>query len=109
MDIFDFILYFGYLLFAVSVISVIVLPLVKAMDNPKTLVKSGVGVAVLFGVFLISFLVSRGDNVEASIAEKFELTSTGVKVIGATLTTLYVMGIGSILGIVYTEIVKMIK
>ncbi len=107
MDIFDFALYAGYLLFIVALLSGVILPLVKSLDNPKSLLKSGIGVGALLAIFLVAFLVSKGDV--SAVAQKFEITATGSKVIGATLTTVYILGIGSIVAIIYTEIAKIIK
>ena len=49
----EFGLYLTYILVGVAVLAVIVLPLINAVSNPRSLVISGIGLAALLVVFLI--------------------------------------------------------
>lgn len=107
MDVFDIMLVGTYVLFVVAVVAAVVLPIVKSLDNPQTMVKSGIGVGALLVVFLISFLFSSGEV--SVIAAKFDLGSTGSKLVGASIIMVYLLGLSAILGIVYTEFNKIFK
>ena len=95
-------LYLGYFLVAVAVVVVIVLPLIKALDQPKTLVRAGIGLAVILGLFFISYAISGG---EAS-----EDASAGIsKMVGGLLTMMYILVFVAIVTIVYNEVSKFLK
>lgn len=51
-------LYFCYTLLIVAAVSAIVLPLIKAAAEPRTLVRSLIGVAALLVIFGIAFALS---------------------------------------------------
>jgi predicted cobalt transporter CbtA len=102
MDFVDIGLFASYLLIALCALAAIGIPLVQSMDNPKTLIKSGVGVALLVIVFLISYAFSDGTATA-------EVTAGAAKMVGAALVTTYVFFFGAILGIVYTEVSKILS
>ncbi|MCR9252555.1 MAG: hypothetical protein NXI20_19195 [bacterium] len=95
-------LWTGYILVAACTVLAIVLPLINAIDNPKVLVKGAIGTAGLALVFLIGWAIADGTaigNVSGGVA----------KFVSGSLITMYVLTIGALAGIVYTEIVKVIK
>ena len=104
----EFGLYLTYILVGVAVLAVIVLPLINAVSNPRSLVISGIGLAALLVVFLISWGLSSYDNVSAKAAEQ-GLTSGGVQRIGGVLTMMYILLGCAIVGIVVTELSKIFK
>jgi hypothetical protein len=107
MEIVDIMLYGSYLLVIVAALGAIVLPLINALDNPKSLLKSALGVVVIGAIYLISWGVS-GDEVTARYI-KFDITSTSSRVIGGVLITTYLlMGI-AVISIIYSEIRKIIN
>jgi len=106
-DFFDFILYLGYGLCFVSVVLALVLPLISALGNPKSLVTSAIGIGVLGGIFLISYGIS-GDEV-TEVYSKFSVGPELSKVIGGILTTSYILLTVSILGILFTATSKIFK
>lgn len=103
----EFGLYLAYILFGIGLIAAIVLPLVKALDEPKQLVKAGIGLGGLLVVFLISWAIA-GNEVTNMYTEK----GVGVglsKLVGGVITMMYLlMGI-AVVAIVYTEISKSLK
>jgi hypothetical protein len=107
MDIFDIMLVGTYVLFIVSVIAAVVLPIVKSLDNPQTMIKSGIGIGALLVVFLLSVLFSSGEV--SAVAAKFDLGATGSRLVGAAIIMVYLLGIGAIGGIIYTEFNKIFK
>ncbi len=91
----------GYVLVGLCAVAAIVMPLVQSFSDPKSLVKSGLGVAGLLVIFLITYALADGNA---------ERTTVGTsKMVGAGLLTMYVFVFLALAGIVYTEISKLIK
>ncbi|GHB34876.1 hypothetical protein [Mongoliitalea lutea] len=109
MDSIDIFLYVADILVIAGVIFAVVLPLIKSLDNPGSLLKTGVGVVALLVIFFIAYSMS-GDEVAAKYAaDPFNLTPGMSKFVGGTLLTTYALFIIAIIGIVITEINKAIK
>lgn len=92
-------LFIAYILIGVCILAAVGMPLSKAIGDPESLKKMGIGVGGVLVVFLISFFISSGEN-------SGEVSETTAKLVGAGLTTFYILAIGAIAGIVYTEIKK---
>ncbi len=107
MEIVDIMLYGAYLLVIVAALGAIVLPLISALNNPKSLLKSGLGVLVIGVVYLISWGIS-GDEVTAKYI-KFDITSTSSQVIGGVLITTYLLMGLAVISIIYSEIRKILN
>ena len=101
MSIIDAGLFAAYALIILCALAAVIIPLIQSFDNPKTLVKSGIGLGALVVVFLISYGVSSPEAAGAT-----ESTS---KLVGAGIISTYIFFFGAIIGIIYTEISKMIK
>lgn len=101
MDFIDIGLYASYALIAFCAIAAIGIPLVQSFGDPKSLIKSGIGVAFLVVVFFVSYAIADDSAVGT--------TATTSKFVGAGLITTYVFFFGAIIGIVYTEISKMLS
>ena len=85
----------------------VVLPLIKAFDDPKKMVKGLMALGALGVVFLISWGISG-----AEVTEMY--TEKGVgdglsKVIGGVLIMMYLLSGIAIVGIVYSEFSKAVK
>lgn len=109
MDTTDIFLYAGYLLVILGAIFAILMPLFKSLDNPKSLLKTVVGVVLIGALFFIAFSVADGDVAPKYAADPFNITETGSKTVGGVLITVYVLFIAAIAGIVLTEITKLVK
>ena len=92
-------LFLAYILVGVCILVAVGMPLAKAFGDPDSLKKMGIGVGSLVLVFLVSYFTSTG---EAS----GDVTENTAKLVGAGLTTFYILAIAAIGGIVYTEIKK---
>lgn len=92
-------LFLSYILVGVCLLTAIGMPLVKAFGDPQALKKIGMGIGALLVVFLVSFFMSDGGSYDNA-------SETTAKMVGAGLTTMYILAIAAILGIVYTEIKK---
>ena len=101
MDIIDIGIYAAYILIVLCALSAIIIPLIQSLDDPKSLAKSGMGIAGLIIIFFIGYALADENAVGT--------TSSTSKYVGAGLITTYVFFFGAIIGIVYTEFSKILK
>lgn len=101
MDLIDVSLSASYILIILCALSAIIIPLVQSFGDPQTLVKSGIGIVAVAVIFLISYAVA-GSVTEGA-------TATTSKMVGGGIITTYILFLVAIVGIVYTEISKVIK
>ncbi len=92
-------LFLAYILTGLCIVIAIGMPLVKAFSDPDSLKKLGIGIGALLSVFLISFFTSSGEA-------DGDYSESTVKLVGAGIVTFYILAVGAVLGIVYTEIKK---
>lgn len=109
MDSIDIFIFIAEGLIILGAIVAIVMPLIKSIDNPSSLVKTGLGVAALAVVFFIAYSISDGDVLPKFAADPFNLTPGMSKFVGGALYTTYALFIIAIVGIVFTELNKAIK
>jgi hypothetical protein len=107
MEIIDIGIYACYLLLLVALVAAVVFPLFHIAQNPKALVKSGMGVAGLLVLFIISYALS-GSEVTIKYTT-MGVGESGSKLIGAGLIMFYIILTITILGMVYSEINKALK
>lgn len=100
-------LYVGYGLIGLAIISAFFMPLIQILKSPGNLVKSGISVGILAGVFFISYFIS-GSEITPS-ATLMGVTPTASKLIGAGLIMFYITLVLAIIGIVFSEINKALK
>lgn len=103
----DFVLYLGYALLVIAALASLILPLVSALGNPKSLVKTGAGLVILIVLYGISYAISGSEVTE--VYTKFGVDSSSSKIIGGVLTMMYLLLFVVVIGIVYTEISKLLK
>ncbi len=102
MDIVDIGLIGSYVLIALCAVAAIVIPLIQSFSDPKSLVKSAIGVGVLVVIFFVGYGLADG-------VTSADTTESTARLTGAGLITTYVFFFVAIGGIVFTEISKMIK
>ncbi|MFY0625732.1 MAG: hypothetical protein JXR07_05535 [Reichenbachiella sp.] len=107
MDSIDIALFLAYALTILAVVGAIAFPIFNAISDPKQLIKSGIGVGALLVVFLVSWAISGAEVTELYIEK--EVGADLSKLVGGMLTMMYVLTLGAIGGIVYTEVSKTIK
>jgi len=108
MDIIQIGLIFTYILLGVGVIAVVVMPLVQAItSDPKSLLKSAMGLGALLVIYLISYAFASNE-VTAKYIE-FEVDSSISKLVGGLLITMYILITGALGGIIFTEFRKVAK
>lgn len=109
MDTYDILLYGSYLLIAIGAVVAVLMPLIKSLDDPKSLLKTAgaiVGIAVLF---FIAYSISGNEVLPKFEASPFNLTPAGSQIVGGMLITTYVLAIFALGSIVLTEVTKAIK
>ncbi len=100
-------LYFTYALLVIAVIAAIGLPLINALQSPATLFKSLYGVVALVVVFIIAYALA-----DSTVKPEWAVLGVGeggVKIIGAGLTVFYITMAVAIIGLIYSEISKVLK
>ncbi|SEJ48657.1 hypothetical protein SAMN05192553_104236 [Cyclobacterium xiamenense] len=109
MDTTDIFLYAGYLLIIVGAIFAILMPLIQSLGDPKSLLKTVAGVVIIGAVFGIAYSSASGDVAAKYMADPFNISPEGAKMVGGVLLTVYALFILAIVGIVITELNKLIK
>ena len=107
MDSFDILLYLGYALVIFVLVAAVLLPLINALGNPQSLLKSGMGVLAIVVLYFISYAFS-GSEVTQEYA-KFNVGPELSKIVGGTLIMGYLMLGCAVVGIVFTEINKILR
>jgi len=103
-DFVDIMIIVSYALLGLAALAAIVLPLINAIGNPRTLLKSAMGLAVILVVFGIGYSVA-GAEITATYS-KFGIDTGMSKYIGGIINTTYILVVIAIVGIVFTEISK---
>ncbi len=105
MDSIDIFLYIAYALTLLAAIAAIAFPIINSISEPKTLVKSGIGIGGLLIVFLISWAIA-GDSFTAYQASEFGIDASLSKFVGGLIILMYFLVGIAITGILYTSFSK---
>jgi len=103
----DFGFYLFYALLIIAVALTIVFPIIHMLREPSTLIRTGIGIAIVVVLFVISYALS--DSAVNLKAAALGVTPTSSKLIGAGLIMFYVTLALSILALIYSEISKALK
>lgn len=109
MDTTDIFLYAGYLLIIIGAVLALLMPLIKSLGNPKSLLKTVIGVVAIGALFFIAYSIADSEVAAKYAADPFNITPEGAKMVGGILITVYCLFILAIVGIVFTELNKLIK
>lgn len=109
MDTYDILLYGSYLLVIAGTAFAILMPLIKSLDDPKSLLKTLVGIVGIAVLFFIAYSISSNEVLPKYEAAPFNLTPGGSQMVGGMLITTYFLAIGALLSIVATELIKAVK
>jgi hypothetical protein len=109
MDTFDIMLYGSYALVGLGIVLSILLPLIKSLDDPKSLLKTGLGVVVILVLFFISYSISGNEVLPKFEGEPFNLTPGMSQLVGGMMITTYILIVGTLLSILITEFTKAFK
>ena len=100
-------LYAAYILAGLGIILAIILPLINALSNPKSLLGTLGGLAIIAIVFFIGYSIS--DNEVNTVYTKFGITESSSQFIGGALITMYLLIGLALVSIVLTEVTKIFK
>ncbi|PZX56047.1 hypothetical protein LV84_02414 [Algoriphagus ratkowskyi] len=109
MDTYDILLYGSYILIGVGAVLAILMPLIKSLDNPKSLLKTAAGIIGIVVLFFIAYSISSNEVLPKFAASPFNLTPGGSQLVGGMLITTYILAIIALGSIVLTEVTKAIK
>ena len=103
-DFVDIMMIIAYALLGLAVLAVIILPIINAVGNPKSLVSGAIGLVVILVVFGIGYSIASAE-VTATYS-KFGIDAGLSKYVGGIISTTYILVVIAIVGIAYTEISK---
>ena len=103
----NIILYLSYILIVVTLLAALILPLINALDDPKSLAKMGFGVLAMGVLFLIGYLLSGSEVTE--VYAQFEVGPELSKFVGGLLSLSYILIAISMISILFVEISKLTK
>ncbi|MEP1087473.1 hypothetical protein [Algoriphagus sp.] len=109
MDTYDILLYGSYLLVILGAAVAILLPLIKSLDDPKSLLKTAAGIVGIVVLFFIAYSISSNEVLPKFEASPFNLTPAGSQLVGGMLITTYILSILALGSILLTEVTKAIK
>ncbi|XOV93669.1 MAG: hypothetical protein ACFHWX_02950 [Bacteroidota bacterium] len=91
----------AYVLIVLCALSAILIPLIQSFSDPKSLVKSGIGLGAVLVVFLIGYALAGSDSEGTTAATS--------KLVGAGIISMYIFVLIAIVGILFTELSKLFK
>ena len=106
-NIVDIMIYMAYALLGIAIVVAIIMPLINSLSNPRSLLKGLLGVAFLLIVYGIAYAVSQAEV--TSVYMKFGVDANLSKVVGASLISMYILLGLSILGILFSEVYKIVN
>ncbi len=107
MDTFDIMLYLAYTLVIIAAVAALILPLINAFGNPKSLLQTGAGVLVLVVIYLIGFALSS--NEVTTVYTQNNVGPDLSKFVGGIIIMMYLMIGIAIISIFITELSKLLK
>ncbi|MBW3469777.1 hypothetical protein [Arthrospiribacter ruber] len=109
MDSIDIFLFVAEAMIVIGAILAILMPLIKSLSDPGSLVKTGAAVVALAVVFFVMYSIADDTVLPRYAADPFNLTPELSRFVGGALLTTYVLFFVALIGIVFTEINKAIK
>lgn len=98
---------------AVAIAAIVFFLVVKLANNfkeqPGYWKKFLLLVAIVLIVCVVSYVLSKGNDVTLALMEKNNISESTSKLIGAACWMVYILVIGAAVSIVYTEVAKMFK
>lgn len=110
-------LYAAYVLIGIALVAAVVMNLVNALKNPKSLIKGLAGIVVLVIVFLIGYSMAPTEFgaitakafESAKIDPTSESASSTFKLVGGAMTTTLVLIVIAVVGLIYSSVARVIR
>lgn len=113
----DIMLYAAYILLIVAAVAAVFMNLFNSLKNPKSLIKSGIGIVALVVIFFIGYSIAPAelDRLAVVAFEANEMdpeaasTISVYKFVGGAMTTTLVLIVLALAGLVYSSIARIVK
>ena len=113
----DIMLYGAYLLLAVAAVSAVFMNLANSLKNPKSLIKSGIGIVVLGLIFFIGYSSAPAEldrlavvAFEANDMDPQAASTLQVyRLVGGAMTTTLVLIVLAVVGLIYSSVARIFK
>ena len=110
-------LWAAYILLGVAAAAAILMNLFNSVKNPKSLVKSGIGIVVLVVIFFIGYSMAPAEidavSQKAFNANNIDPTASGTvttyRLIGGAMTTTLVLIVIAVVGLIYSSIARVFR
>lgn len=110
-------LYAAYILLGIAAVAAIVMNLINSFGNPKSLVKSGIGVVALVAVFFIGYsmapsemdLITQRAFDANDMDPSADSTINTYRLIGGAMTTTLVLLVVAVVGLIYSSVARIVK
>ncbi len=101
-------LYIAYILIIAGAAAAILGPIITSLSNPKSLLKTLIGIVVLGVVFFIGYSLS-GSEVTPKYIEYGVTSESSSKLIGGVLSMMYILLIVALISALVGWIMKLVK
>ena len=102
----DELIWWAYILLGITIIAALVFPLGRLLTNPKQAVKTLIAVVGICLLVLIAYSMSEGTIMNLPGYDGPDNVEGTLKFADTMLFTMYFLGIGAILAIIVTEILR---
>jgi len=110
-------LYGSYILLAVAAVAAVFMNLFNSLKNPKSLIKSGIGIVVLVIIFFIGYSSAPAEldrtAVMAFEANEMDPESANTvqvyKLVGGAMTTTLVLIVIAVVGLIYSSVARIVR
>jgi len=100
-------LYIAYAMFFIGLIAAVVMPVLNSLGDPKSLMKTGMGIGAIVVVYLIGYIISGSEVTD--VYTQFGVDEGSSKSIGGGIIMVYLLALIAVGGIVFGEISRIIK
>lgn len=100
--------YLSYIFFGLAVLLAILFPIFFMFKNPKNAKNVFIGIGILGVLFVISYLLAKGDNTSLTMT-KLGTTATVSKLVGTGLILTYILAALAIVALAVSSITKLFK
>lgn len=103
----DIMIYVAYGLLGLAIVVAVIMPLINSISDPKSLLGGLLGIVFLLIIYGIAYAISQGDV--TSVYMKFGVDEGLSRMVGASIISMYLLLGISILGILFSEVYKIIS
>ena len=105
----DELIWWAYILLALTAIAAIAFPVVKLFSNPKQALKTLIAIVGICLLVLIAYSLSDGTIMKLPGYDGPDNVEGTLKFADTMLFTMYFLGIGAVLAIIVTEIIRRVR